>query len=632
MAAVSERQDEAERVMILAARAVHQIDRLASDPLSGERAMVLPMLCGTGKSAGISEKICRVIDAYRDGSKEGLLVIATNKPQMERYLNPLDELAETTISANRSLITVLTAETKQEGMARLRYTPILIMTVQRYFRSTAKEITEQFIPFGDGCRRTLTLIDEQPPVYECITLSPVEINAIDTALRKGLGPECRNDDVTWCIQCWDQARAVFFRELSRMKDQVPAGRRAFTAKHDPCMTDPEEAPQDVVNPASRFWSIIDRHRSDLIRYHIENGQKGVEPYLTLTAMRQWLCEPSVYQYRNVQSARYATQFILRRDNTALLSPTLGTHFVILDGTGRITPDYDDERIFHRAAKQGGQRNLSRATVHLFDMATGRGSLLADSKKSRPIIEKVYEKLAEHTDMDVPRAIFSYEDAEEVIRDYFPKDAFGHFGMLRGRNDFAEYRHVVQIGLNRYNPVFYQLYEYGSPESIPEAAFNDVPGMTARSAMNRLLLASVEQSFFRGSIRSSDEEPYTFSLFLSFSEYGTGDNSLLDMLTARFRELGVEMQRHGKTPEEAAAKIQARKTVKATRPQLFLNWYRKLPDGTEYTTETLREVMRVKPNAKTRDAYKNVPTIVAILENDFVEKREIVTRYRKNGVG
>ncbi len=623
---------EAERVMILAARAAHQIEQLAQSPEHSEQAAVLPMLCGSGKSSGISEEICRTIETHKKGSKEGLLVIATNKDQMDRYLKPLDPLASDIITANRHLITLLTAETKHEGMARLRYTPVLIITAQRYFRSSPEEIKDLFLSFGDNCRRTLTLIDEQPPVYECMTLSPVEVNAIDTALRKGLGPECRSDDVTWCIQCWDRARAVFFRELGAMKDQVPAGRRAYSAKHDPCITIPEEVPKDVANPASRFWSIIDRHRSDLIRYHIENGQKGAEPYLTLTAMRQWLCEPSVYQYRNVQSARYATQFILRRDNTALLSPALGTRFVILDGTGRITPDYDDERIFHRAAEQDIQRDLSRATVHLFDMATGRGSFLADSKKSRPIIEKVYEKLAEHTDMDVPRAIFSYEAAEEVIRDYFPKDAFGHFGMLRGRNDFAEYHHVVQIGLNRYNPVFYQLYEYGSPESIPEAAFNEAPDITARSAMNRLLLASVEQSFFRGSIRSSDEEPYTFSLFLSFSEYGTGDNSLLDMLSARFRELGVEVLRHGKTPEEAAAKIQARKTVKATRPQLFLNWYRKLPEGAEYTTETLRKVMRVKPNAKTRDAYKNVPTIVAILEKDFVEKIGNVTRYRKNKVG
>lgn len=41
---------------------------------------------------------------------------------------------------------------------------------------------------------------------------------------------------------------------------------------------------------------------------------------------------------------------------------------------------------------------------------------------------------------------------------------------------------------------------------------------------------------------------------------------------------------------------------------------------------------MKPNAKTRDAYKNVPTIVAILEKDFVEKRGNVTRYRKSRVG
>ena len=623
-------QIEITRIAVLAADAAYQIEQLARDAEHQEKVSVLPMLCGTGKSTGISEIICQTIEAYKHGAKEGLLIIATNTDQMNRYLKPFDTRAESIIAANRDLITLITAETKQEGMARLPYTPVLIMTAQRYFRSSADEIKKLYISFGDGCKRTLTLIDEQPPVYECLTLSPVEINAVDTALRKGLDSECSGADVGWTIQKWDEAKSYYNKAWAEMKSRVPEGRQVFSYKFSvsqDCQTRP---PCEVSDPDSRFWSIINNSRGALIKYHIKNREKGTDPYLTLVAMRQWMHEPSIFQYRNTATAHFAAQFILRRDNTSLLSPEIGTKFIILDGTGSITPDYDEESVFFRSKEPDHQRDLSKATIRLYDLATGRSSFLASQESKDDVMQRVYQKLDHDSDIGESHAIFSYQDAEKVIKDYFPRDEFGHFGALRGRNDFAKYHHIVQIGLSRYNDVFYKLYEYGRPEDVPDDALNEEPSLSARSAMNRLLQASVEQAFFRGSVRNTDDEPYVFSLFLSFTEYGSGEDSLIDMLTRRFHELGVNIERYGKTQEEAITKIRSRRTVRVTRPQLFWAWYNTIPNDAEYSNETLREVMKIKSNTKTRDAIKNVPTITATLKKDFVERKGNVLIYRKKG--
>lgn len=130
---------------------------------------------------------------------------------------------------------------------------------------------------------------------------------------------------------------------------------------------------------------------------------------------------------------------------------------------------------------------------------------------------------------------------------------------------------------------------------------------ARQCMEDFLLMDFEQCFYRGIIRKHPEAKYTYILVLSQKEYA----SLISKLELRF----------GKGPDGYQANVQRvhNEGAKLSACELFLQWYKTLPIGKEYTTADIAKAMQLKPNQKPSDFYKANETVKSILKKDFVSR-------------
>ena len=86
------------------------INRLVESANGENKAYYLPLMCGAGKSLGISRKIRESIE-----KNEGLLVITDRKHRLNDYLSPgiVDDLT-TFLQAHAKSVAILTSETVEK--------------------------------------------------------------------------------------------------------------------------------------------------------------------------------------------------------------------------------------------------------------------------------------------------------------------------------------------------------------------------------------------------------------------------------------------------------------------------------------------------------------------------------------
>ena len=179
-----------------------------------KKCKMMSLQCGLGKSTAISYIIRDVLEF---GENMGLLVVTDSLERLQGYLTPMrdPELAKF-LQENTSRITLIDSTNKTEAWQRMRATPILLMTTQRYFSLTREEIND--ILEGDSFWRRYTIIDEKPILKTVETVSRADVNKVSSALCDGLRSYERHDDKRQMIALWEKIRTWFMADIQKSED------------------------------------------------------------------------------------------------------------------------------------------------------------------------------------------------------------------------------------------------------------------------------------------------------------------------------------------------------------------------------------------------------------------------------
>lgn len=563
-----------------------EIVRLVENKLWFDKAGVtmMSLQCGMGKSTAISYVIRDVIE-YGDG--EGILIATDSIERLKSYLTPrLDpELAEF-LKAHEDQITLIESANKAEALQRMRTTPVLLMTTQRYFSMSVPEIND--ILAGSGIRRNAVIIDEKPIIKTVETVSRTDVNTVASALSDGLRSYDDHEEKRWMIAFWERIRSEFMKAAQDFED-THIGETPFFAKYD-------GMPGLLEKECEEFMEVLEKRRNQIRRFDPECMGR-CERILDVALNGGLFYGDSGQYYR---SCFYTVVNRWDRLNEVQAS------VVVLDGTGDIHPDYDRQDDLIKVTDDLPSRKLSNLTLHFVNVDASKQRLSTEDRRGqhKQAILKYLDSMG--IDREVT-PLFTYKDCEPWFRTRGFKRT-GHFGDIKGRNNYADAADIVQVGMNLYSQQDYlTLWLADHPEkrdeilNMPTAEMNDTLEALRRSdevieLQNRILLADLEQNMYRGAIRRRDFDGQANFYVLCDTNM---HRQLIEMAKKRYGKLDVRVIVDAQTPAEVQrskrATRKAKNPVKGTANQRFMAWHETCPPGKTLTTRQLLQEANLSAN-------------------------------------
>lgn len=523
---------------------------------------VVPLMCGTGKSSYISHKMSDVIKA---NGKSGLLIVTDSIERMKGYNNPFDDAIRKFIAENSNQIITMTASNVGEAMHRHKNKPILIISTQRYFRLTRLEIIE-LLTWRNG-KRCLVMFDEKPYLTEQVKITIKTFTDIDADLQMAIDDTADQTEKTWAINQWQMLE----RRMQSIMDGyegIREGQFSLFHKDVGCMTTDDE----------RFMRIIESNRIAL-------NAKDCNAYTNICAIRQLTRNGAIYSCRKRRTGEYEKCFTVLVDHRDKLLG-LGAKVIILDATGDISPDYVADYVRILPCTQF-KRNLPNLTINIVNVSTSQRNMATGNAKKH--IDAILDYLKNQNDTMESSALFTYKEVESRFMPHFPATA--HFGNIKGRNDFRDFRSIVQVGLNRCPPIYYYLLALAQNKDemnllsklSKQESLNYLTNILSdpksnSEIMNGHLLADIEQNLFRSAIRNPENrEKVNFTVLFNTAEY----SDLVEMIKKRYTSLGATVNVLPAPRNIRMEKIVNRNNSEASHAQKIINWIAGKPKGTEF---------------------------------------------------
>ena len=651
------------------------ISSIAADEEKRDEITVLPLMCGSGKSTAISYMIKKTIEEAND-TGNGLLVVTDRKDRMADYMEPHDDVLRSYLTEHQNEVVIMIHENVQEAHARKNNAPVLMMTTQRYFKLTGEEI-EEYLGWKDG-RRTLIILDEYPELMTVVDLDDKKLSECKVALKNAFHSEYYYPPINE-LESLERFYTSFINELRK----EPAGNLPkvncvwswYTEENKlSSMINPDD-PDFLDNLQDEEFQLIERNREKVNRYG--GGTYYDDIYTRMRAIHQLKSKNALLsQQKNAKLATWFNSMYMLLDNYAKVKD-INSKVIILDGTAKISPEY----LIHDYSYAGDEitRPLNNLHINLVNIPTGKTALLYSTALQQRVLERfaMYYEDTINPDKQISEsdlALFTYMDFENTVKRRFKGIKTEHFGNIKGKNDFREMTHIVQIGLNRYSQEIYYLFylekhpeiyktysnmeeaynhieipvgpidegtiEYNGPtdlckdtldsEKIIEQSktiidqMKDVEGETS-DIMNRILLAEIEQNMFRGKIRiSSYTGDYYYHLFINTNNY----SKLIEMMRARYEPLGATIQIVESPEKLLLSKIMQRHGD--TYAKKYVEWHDTvLKDEEEYSPDTIRDAIGiVGTNARAR--YERMLNDNPILRVLMLEEKKKRGQYIKKG--
>ena len=536
---------------------------------------MMSLQCGMGKSTAISYVIRDVIE-YGDG--EGILIATDSIDRLKSYLTPKfdPELADY-LKAHEDQITLIESANKAEALQRMRTTPVLLMTTQRYFSMSVPELND--ILAGSGIRRNAVIIDEKPIIKTVETVSRTDVNMVASALSDGLRSYDDHEEKRWAIAFWERIRSEFMKAAQDFED-THIGATPFFAKYD-------GMPGLLEKECEEFMEVLEKRRNQIRRFDPEC--MGRCKRILDVALNGGLFYGDSGQY--YRSCFYTVVNRWDRLNE------VQANVVVLDGTGDIHPDYDRQDDLIKVTDDLPSRKLSNLTLRFVNVDASKQRLFTEDRRGqhKQAILKYLDSMGINRELT---PLFTYKDCEPWFRTRGMKRT-GHFGDIKGRNNYADATDIVQVGMNLYSQQDYlTLWLADHPETRDEilnmhtAEMNDTLEALRRSdevieLQNRILLADLEQNMYRGAIRRRDfDGQATFYVLCDTNMH----RQLIEMAKKRYSKLDVKVVVVAETPTDVQRskrdKRKAKDPVKGTARQRFLTWYNECLPGVKLTKRKL----------------------------------------------
>lgn len=616
------------------------INRVAVDPRYIDKISALPLMCGTGKSSAISQKIAEVIRNYEENqSNDGVLIVSDTIDALEGYVHPTHQPeVNAYIQSHMDRITVLhrrmSIEEQKRCWAQKDKTPVLIITTQRYFGTTKQKIIRDYLSWEKG-KRNLVIIDEQPYFTEIVSFGHKELNTITTIFEKGMTDESDQTEKEFCIRQWDMTQKRIKRIFEKNERKCDPDRKQDTFIYDHELDNDDDVvyKDKLTADDERFFAIINRNRRGLCDV---NRDFNFEKYLM--AMLTMFADGGVIAYRKKASGQYDINAYTVIDNREKVCD-IGAKVIVLDGTADVSPAYDLDYIHvHCECDQFNTRRLDNLTIKIVNFSTSKWGLHNKYKTAANWI-KQYMKDTVPDGMNY--ALFTYMDAEDQFKKVCGASVCDHFGNIKGRNDFADLCHIAQVGMNRFPPAYYFMYlmhldqvKFGKDRSwfsfFKDLARFDLASGEKRnkhvstmarqlgeesklvySIIFRFLIADIEQNLFRMKIRRNDcRDEVCYYLFIKTKVY----RKLIVGLEDRF------VKKHGAKIIEVGSPVQFQidkmlRSAEGYGYKNLLNWMKNNEErpGRVFSTKDILEETGLNQQQFT-DAKRNHPEIREYFEN------------------
>ncbi len=550
------------------------LDDLIATDRDDSIVTVVPLRCGLGKSTYIAGYIAEVLD---NDSTDGLIIVTDSVERLNGY---------TTENKN---VTTMTADNIAESMQKQSFSKVLLMTTQRFFALTRREIQE-FLTYKYG-RRTTILIDERPILRKDHQITIKDFNDVDSALQLSIDDKADQTEKTWCIAQWQ-----------RLKDHVQSVMDSYetiTEKSHFYLWHVDEW-QTMTADDSRFFRFIEANREKIAT------QKFTDAYNKIHLINQIITDGAVFSCFKHRSGQYLKSFTLLVDHKNKMA-NLGAKVFVLDSSADIEPSYSGEHINMMDCSQFNDIPLDRLTINCVNVNTSKNHLIPMTDDAKAVVSVIKSYISKNTTNPV---VFTYKDIETQFSEY-PSE---HFGNVKGSNQYRESTDIIQVGLNRFPELAYFMmssedYELNIEmlkELPPEKTitfFEKIFDFRSKNAwlmedvMFRSIFADIEQNLFRGVIRNPEStEKMTYALFFDVKKY----EYLIDLMKERYGTRGATINLIDTPIELQAIKSKNRKTEKSTVTQIFYEWYDKQPTGRTFTpSELMRETKM------SREGFKNL---------------------------
>lgn len=490
---------------------------------------LVPAPCGIGKSYSMTVQIGDALQNY----DAGLIIVTDEVERMHQYVYAQDGFLAEYLCRNRNRILVYDASNAKAERANLFQKQIIVISTQRFFALSRKEVmalVDTHIP------RRHVFIDERAPLSESIRVDIGTFNDVDTILNCDLDNTAR--DKQWLISQWRNLRNrydEFMRKYEASHDDYEL--HLWHSDSDPHATTDDEKFLHLVTET--YASKLKRADNDILK--------------KIRAVFQMVNEGALFISRRKPSSKaqveYSNFFIVTLDHSDLLL-NIGSKTVILDGTGDLDPVYNTWFI-NRVNCDQFKRDLSNLTINLVDINTSRNAIAKNPSANAKLAAIIdYVKALPKVD-----AVFTYgKNASErdTVEKVFSEAGFqtGHFGGLKGKNQFRNMGNIVQVGLNRIPDEFYtaMAIQNISQRHKPDKKHYGVMNFdhAARRIMLLSVLADLEQNIFRGTIRNADnqkQQTYTviFKCKKQIDKDGIDHNELSELTTMireRYEPLGA----------------------------------------------------------------------------------------------
>ncbi|MGN1182174.1 MAG: hypothetical protein ACI4SR_04135 [Faecalibacillus sp.] len=527
--------------------------------------------CGIGKSLQLKYYIRNLAQ-----KNMGAIIITDSVARLESYVERMPNEREKQYCNFLNRTIILKNEDIAMRMNMSNEKPVLLMTTQRYFNMTTKE-RETMLTYKNGIRKQI-IFDEKPNLCEQIEISMTTLNNILSALQDGIDDEQKLKN--WCV---NQFKALSKKIEKQLMEYEKMGENQFYLWHEPF--------GNMTADDSIFMDFIDSHKREINRFQPDT-------YKYILALKQLVYEGAIFEAKKRKTGEYGKAFIIMLDHRKELV-NIGAKVFILDATADLSLEYDNE--YFKMVAEVGEFDvpLNNLQIDIVNVSTSKNTFCRKTKKAMTASKAIDNYINEHT-ANKRTAIFTYKEAEKKFRNY---NTVGHFGNLKGFNDYRECDCVVQIGLNRFPQLYYyqiqtlngttnldEIKKLSHEEQIKrfsETIMNQSKGERTDYKVSFFLLADLEQNIFRSAIRNINfVEKIHIILFFNTTEY----EKLIELIEFRYGNLGATINVVNAPKEIVREKSINRVTKKPTISQRINDWKKEQPIGRVFAiSEMLSEV-------------------------------------------
>lgn len=599
------------------------INEVQDDVKNWDRITVLPLMCGSGKSTAIRYKMRQIIEA---NNGDGMIIVTDDIDRMRDYVNPDDLEMRQFFMNNSDKITVMKHETIADDVINQRRSPILIMTTQRYIELSHEEIENYLV--WEGGQRSLIIVDEQPIFKKIITITLNDLEQVKSAIGDGIANSSTSNDKSELLDLWNKITRFLRFNIDKYRTGNPGDHYYLYYPRLPQRAENPELDLDLTM-LQKTAKLLNKYKQQINKAIVSRDEKSyiTEKAISILDMLKKYALVQVRKY-DIDSHKASTITLKTLQDNYDKYRYLNAKVIVLDGTAEISTSYQHYSDLDIKDCSQYIRSLDRLTLQIYQMRTGKTRLMNDHALVDKVFNQVNQYLQEEVPDDKRKVVFSYKFLQRKLIDTYGKENIDWFGHIKGKNDYRKVEHIIQIGINRYTPGDYFLYELDKSSSLFDQLTYDQPNLSFKEqdelikihimdhngytcqVARQELLAELEQNIFRGTIRNSNSTtPYFYYLFIP------KDTLLISYISKHYQDLHANVQLKQAEYEYSFDRLRNRtrngEPILANR---IIDWHDDiLPLGSYYTYEDICNALELSDARMITEVRKQ-----KIIDDLFIE--------------